>query len=184
MRREVTWYFSKPTATQCFLKSFFYLLFEVHEHLITLWLLFYYTVSRATCYPYWSCEHDHFLVEVSYTNNRISSSNSSSQKSSSSSSSSSSSFTSKIRRCKTNSSSVPHAMLFFALAYDEWKTFFDERPNHWELKSGEGESEGEGEGGSGIKVKTLTVRVEPGGSRYYPRSEPDPRIRFRFRLAK
>jgi hypothetical protein len=66
------------------------------------------------------------------TNNSISSSNSSSQKSSSSSSP----CTSKIRRCKTNSSpTVSHAMLFFALTYDEWKTFFDERPNHWGLKS-------------------------------------------------
>ena len=27
-------------------------------------------------------------------------------------------------------------MLCFVLAYDEWKRFFDERPDHWGLQSG------------------------------------------------
>ena len=31
---------------------------------------------------------------------------------------------------------------------------------------------------------SILPALEPGGSSYYPRSEPEPRIRFRFRLAK
>jgi hypothetical protein len=73
----------------------------------------------------------------SVIHNSILSSDSSSKKSSPSSSSSSSPCTSKTRRCKAHSSAaVPYAMLFFGLTYDEWKTFFDERPNHWGVKLG------------------------------------------------
>ena len=42
----------------------------------------------------------------------------------------------QTRKCKTKSSSiVPQNMLLFALAYDEWKTFFDDRPTRCKLNA-------------------------------------------------